>query len=81
MLARLPGEAYADAGLSIGLRQAIPLNLTLTPGPVVLPGKVSQTDVTWTVSPEWGAAPITVFGNTAVAMVPPASERRRPSPR
>jgi hypothetical protein len=64
------GNAYDDAGFSIALRQAVPLNLTLTPGPTVVPGQVSQTDVVWTVTPEWGAAAVTVNGNTPVAMVP-----------
>ena len=44
------GGAYVDAGFSIALRQAVPLNLTLTPGPTVLPGQVWQTDVVWTVT-------------------------------
>jgi hypothetical protein len=65
------GVAYTDAGFNISLRQAVPLNVTLFPGPVVLPGKVAQSDVTWTLTPRWaGAAPITVSGNAGTAMVP-----------
>ena len=66
------GTAYVDAAFSVGLKQAIPLNLTLTPGPTVVPGQVWQTDVVWTVVPQWGGATaVTVNGNTPVAMVPP----------
>ncbi|HET7721247.1 MAG TPA: hypothetical protein VFK43_14880 [Acidimicrobiales bacterium] len=66
------GVAYTDAGFSIALRQAVPLNVTLFPGPVVIPGRVSQSDVTWTLTPRWaGGSPVTVTGNAGTAMIPP----------
>lgn len=47
------------------------MNVTLIPGPVVVPGQVTQSDVKWTLTPQWvGGSPVTVNGNAGVAMVP-----------
>jgi len=58
------GTAYQDAAFTLALRQAVPVNLTLFPGPVVIPNKVSQSDVVWTLTPRWaGASAVMVNGN------------------
>jgi hypothetical protein len=72
------GVAYGNAGFTIAIRQAVPLTLTLFPGPVVEPNKVWHTDVVWTATPRWGAAAVGINANTGTAMVPPppAGENR-----
>jgi hypothetical protein len=63
--------AHHDAAFSIALRQAIAVQLTAWPVPILLANRLVVRDVAWTLTTQWGAGTIGATGASTTAMIPP----------